>query len=64
MACGGFFMGMMSSFLVVVHQINVERITINKAENNPPGAGYRNAPHALKAALEGVETIARQGQIG
>jgi len=49
---------------VVVHQIDVERVTVNKAENNPPSAGYRNAPHALKVALERVETIARQGKIG
>jgi hypothetical protein len=57
-------MGILSSFLVVVHQINVERVTVNKAKNNPPVSGYRNAPHALKVALEGVETIARQGKIG
>src|SRR5216684_4488226 len=31
---GGFFMGMLSSLLAVVHQINVERVTVNKAEND------------------------------
>jgi hypothetical protein len=61
--CGGFFIGMVSSPLVVVHQINVERVTVNEAENNPPVAGYRNALHALKIALESVKAIARQIKI-
>jgi len=34
---------MLSSFLVVVHQINVERVTVNKAENDRRCAGYCNA---------------------
>jgi hypothetical protein len=54
---------MASSLLVVVHQINVERITVNQAENNPPVAGYRNAPHALKIALESMKTVAGQIKI-
>jgi hypothetical protein len=57
-------MGMRRSFLVVVHQINVERVTVNQAENNPPVARYRNAPQAPKVALEGVKAVARQVEVG
>jgi len=51
-------------FLVIIHQINIESIPVNKAENNPPVSRYRNARHALKVALERVETITRQVEIG
>jgi hypothetical protein len=57
-------MGMRGSFLVVVHQINVERVTVNQAENNPTVARYRNAPQAPKVALEGVKAVARQVEVG
>lgn len=50
--------------LVVVHQINIERVAVDKAEHNPPVAGYRSAPRALQVALESVETIARQVEVG
>jgi hypothetical protein len=49
---------------VVIHQINIERVTVNEAEDNPPVAGYRSAPRALQVALESVETIARQVEVG
>ncbi len=49
---------------MVIHQINIERVTVKKTKNNSPVARYRNAPCALKAALESVETIARQVEIG
>jgi len=57
-------MGMPKSLLVVVHQFNVEYVTVHKAEDNPPIAGYRHAPHPLKASLQGVEAISRQIKIG
>jgi hypothetical protein len=51
------------SSLVVVHQINVEGIALNKTENNPPIARYRNAPHALQSAFESVKAVARQVEV-
>jgi hypothetical protein len=48
---------------VVVHQINVEGVTVNQAENNPPIARYRNAPRALKATLESVKAVTWQVEV-
>jgi len=42
---------------------NIERVTVLKAENDAP-VGYCHAPHALEVALERVEAIARQIEIG
>ena len=49
--------------LVVVGQADLIGITILKAESDAPIAGDRHAPVALQAALERVETIARQIEI-
>jgi hypothetical protein len=57
-------MGMFDPFLVVVHQIYVEGVTVFEAENDPPVGGYGHAPKALQAALERVEPKARQVKIG
>src|SRR5208283_571218 len=43
--------------------IDIERVAVDKAERNPPVAGYRGAPRAPQAALESVETIARQVEV-
>jgi hypothetical protein len=48
---------------MVINQVNVERVTIDEAENNPPVARYRDAPYTLHVALESVRAVARQIEI-
>ena len=49
---------------MVIHQINVESVTLSKAEDDAIVSRYRHAPEALEITLQGVEPIARQIQFG
>jgi hypothetical protein len=44
---------------MIIRQINIERVTVNKAENDAPVARYRDAPQTLEAALERMKAVAR-----
>ena len=46
-------------WLVIVNQVDVYRLSINKAEHNPPIAGNTYAPLSPAVALELVQTESR-----
>jgi hypothetical protein len=45
---------------VVIHQINVESVTLTKAEDDAAVSRYRHTPEAFEITLQGVEPIAWQ----
>ena len=49
--------------LVVVRQIDIERLAIFEAERNPPIAGYGHAPMAFPFTPQRVKPVAGQGPV-
>lgn len=50
--------------LVVIDQIDIKGISVFKAKNNSPVAGYRDAPVAFQFPPKRVKPVTRQVKIG
>ncbi len=47
----------------MIHKIDIKRVAILESKNNPPIAGYGDAPKAFQVAAQRVKPVARQIEI-